>query len=284
MSQAVAERMSQEPASEGTSLMAVISRAASDPNVDIDKMERLLLMQERIMARDAKNAFSAAFADMQTELPVIEERGHIIVREKAKDGSRTGDVIQDTSYALWEDINDAIKPVLSKFGFALTFKPGQTPDGRVTVTGILMHRDGHSEEATVTLQHDSSGSKNAVQAVGSSTSYGKRYAAGALLNLTSRDGAERDDDGKKAVEIMPKAKARPVDGEMRAEVNACSTIEELERLWKSKPFQQEFEKLPLDWQKMMRQHVNEHKTYLTERPTGAPPKGYVAPDFDKVGA
>lgn len=29
-----------------------------------------------------------------------------------------------------------------------------------------------------------------------STSYGKRYAAQAILNLTSRDGAERDDDGR----------------------------------------------------------------------------------------
>ena len=39
---------------------------------------------------------------------------------------------------------------------------------------------------------DTSGSKNAIQAVGSSISYGKRYTAGALLNLTSRG---EDDDG-----------------------------------------------------------------------------------------
>ena len=32
-------------ADQGASLMAVISRAASDPNVDMDKMDRLLLMQ-----------------------------------------------------------------------------------------------------------------------------------------------------------------------------------------------------------------------------------------------
>ncbi|WP_409524602.1 ERF family protein [Pseudomonas sp.] len=42
------------------------------------------------------------------------------------------------------------------------------------------------------LPLDTSGSKNAVQAVGSSTSYGKRYVMSALLNLTTRG---EDDDG-----------------------------------------------------------------------------------------
>jgi glutamate synthase domain-containing protein 1 len=45
------------------------------------------------------------------------------------------------------------------------------------------------------LPADMSGSKNAVQAVGSSISYGKRYTAQALLNLTSRGS---DDDAKGA--------------------------------------------------------------------------------------
>jgi hypothetical protein len=67
-------------------------------------------------------------------------------------------------------------------------------DGQISVTGVLSHRAGHAEETTIVLPHDSSGSKHAVQAVGSSTSYGKRYTAGLLLNLTSRG---EDDDGDK---------------------------------------------------------------------------------------
>ena len=66
-------------------------------------------------------------------------------------------------------------------------------DGKITVTGVLGHRDGHSEESTIPLPHDSSGSKNAVQAVGSSTSYGKRYTATLLLNIRTKG---EDDDGK----------------------------------------------------------------------------------------
>lgn len=176
--------------------MAVISRAASDPSVDIDKLERLMAMHERITAASAKAAYDAALAEMQSELPIIQRRGTITIREKdSSTGKRTGEVQQSSSYALWEDINEAIKPTLTKHGFSLWFRTGLADDGRVQVTGILGHRDGHREETTMTLQHDSSGSKNAVQAVGSSTSYGKRYTAAALLNLTSRG---EDDDGKAA--------------------------------------------------------------------------------------
>lgn len=184
---AVATRHTQDQTpvvSHSEGLIAVIERAATNPDVDIDKMERLLQMHERIVERDAKAAYAAALARMAPELPVIAERGGI------KD--RAGNI--QSRYALWEDINDAIKPVLSAHGFALSFRTGRE-EGQITVTGVLSHEAGHAEETTITLPHDSSGSKNAVQAVGSSTSYGKRYTAGLLLNLTSRG---EDDDGKAA--------------------------------------------------------------------------------------
>lgn len=171
-----------EQPSELIAFISMIERAARDPNCDVEKMERLLAMQERIIERNAKAAYAEALAAMQIELPVVPERGRIdIGRGKPQ------------AYALWEDINDAIKPVLARHGFALSFRPGQT-DGKITVTGVLLHRAGHSEETTMHLPVDASGSKNAVQAVGSSTSYGKRYTAAALLNLTSRG---EDDDGRK---------------------------------------------------------------------------------------
>lgn len=183
MAQAVLKQVPNDPvpASEASAIFQVIERAAMNPQVDIDKMERLIQMQERIMERNARAAYAAALADMQPNLPVIAERG----------GIKNGQGKVQSTYALWEDINDAIKPVLAKHGFALSFRTGQE-DGKIIVTGILSHREGHSEETTMHLPVDTSGSKNAVQAVGSSTSYGKRYTAQALLNLTSRG---EDDDG-----------------------------------------------------------------------------------------
>lgn len=244
-------------ASESAAVLSVIERMATNPEIDISKLEKLMEMHERIVARNAKSAYAAALAEMQAEMPEIEERGKITVRKKDASGERTGDVQQATPYALWEDINAAIKPVMAKHGFALSFRTGQSVDGRVTVTGILMHREGHQEETTMILQHDTTGSKNAVQAIGSSTSYGKRYTAAALLNLTSRDGLESDDDGTAAAAPRPKTQSRDVDAQMRAEIDACSTVEELQRLWKSRPFQIEFERHPQDWRDAIIKHFNE---------------------------
>lgn len=164
---------------ESATILSVISRAASDPNVDIDKMERLLQMHERMQDRQAEAQFAADLAEMQDQLPSIGERGNAAGRY---------------TYALWEDINAAIKPILKRFGFALTFRTDFS-DG-IAVTGVLTHRSGHREETTIKLPADGSGNKNAVQAVASSVSYGKRYTAGALLNLTSHG---EDDDAFAAV-------------------------------------------------------------------------------------
>lgn len=166
---------------EAGTLLAVIERATRDETVDVDKMERLLQMHERIVGRQAQAAYAADLAAMQPELPIIEERGNAAGRYK---------------FAFWEDIVGQITPVLSRHGFSLSFRTESASDS-VTVTGVLAHRLGHSEQTKLTLPLDVSGNKNAVQALGSSTSYGKRYTAAALLNLRT---GERDDDGVSATE------------------------------------------------------------------------------------
>lgn len=185
------------PAADSASLLAIISRAASDPSVDIDKMERLMQMHERMTDRAARAAYFAALAEMQPELPVVGRKGNIVIHKK--DMAKTPEnVIQSTPYALWEDINEAVRPLLAKHGFALSFRIKKDGD-RVDVTGVLSHREGHSEETTMSLPMDTTGSKNNVQAIGSSASYGKRYTAIALLNITTRG---EDDDGKAATAGM----------------------------------------------------------------------------------
>jgi hypothetical protein len=169
------------PMSDTGSLMNVIARAASDPNTDVEKLERLMALFERVKDREARTAYIEALGAVQQVLPAIQERGGIEIGRGAAQ-----------KYARWEDINTTIKPILAQHGFALSFRTGFDKD-RITVTGVLSHRLGHSEETTIYLPSDTSGSKNAVQAVGSSTSYGKRYTAIALLNITSTD---EDDDGK----------------------------------------------------------------------------------------
>jgi len=181
-------------ASESVTILSIIQHAASSPEVDIDKMERLLVMHERMQSRQAETAYSEALSAMQIVLPEIKERGGIKNRE-----GKT-----QSTYALWEDINDAIKPVLSEFGFALSFRIDSSAG--IKVTGVLSHKAGHKEMTDILLPADVSGSKNNVQAIASSVSYGKRYTAGALLNLTSRG---EDDDGKAAGQRPQNEKKKP---------------------------------------------------------------------------
>lgn len=181
MSNAIAineDKAVQQAPQASQSLLPMIDKLVERPDFDVEKLERLLDMQERIMTRSAMEQFNAAMAMMQDELPSIAERG------KA----------HNTKYATFEDINDVAKPIMKRHGFAVSFRVHNIQGG-IEVTGVLMHKGSHREETTMTLPLDTSGSKNAVQAVGSSVSYGKRYVMSALLNITTRS---EDDDGESA--------------------------------------------------------------------------------------
>ena len=178
---------------ESGALISMIERAARDPSVDIDKMERLFQMHERVQAQSAKAAFIAAHAEMQPELPVIDRNGRI--ERKSRDDSGQRQAAKATKYALWEDVVETINPILAKHGFSLSFRIKQ--EQRVEVTAVLGHRGGHCEETSMLLGIDESGAKNNLQGWGSSVSYGKRYTAFALLNIVSRGD---DDDGQKAAD------------------------------------------------------------------------------------
>lgn len=189
------------PTADSTAIIQVIERAALNPDVDIDKMERLLQMQERVMDRQAMMAYSAAMAAMQTELPSIEERGQT----------------NNGCYATLEDIVDTVRPILQKHGFAVSFRI-QTQERGIQVTGVLMHKDGHREETSMLLPADMSGNKNAVQAFGSSTSYGKRYVLCALLNITTRG---QDDNGQTSTRAAVKRVTAFQAGQIQRLISQC---------------------------------------------------------------
>jgi hypothetical protein len=168
-----------QSAAEADSLLNLIERAARDPNVDIDKMERLFGMRERMQLQGSKTCYLAALSRMEAELPAIERKG------TAHNNKR---------YARFEDFIEAVKPILAKHGFSLTFRIDQT-DTAIKITGVLGHEAGHQETTSLSLPADTSGNKNPVQSWGSSISYGKRYVGMTLLGIATED---EDDDGKAA--------------------------------------------------------------------------------------
>ena len=173
---------------ESSALMSVIERVASDPNSDISKLEKMLDMQERVLDRNAAQAFTADMAAMQGEMPRVLKLaiGH------------------NTTYAKLEDVNDAVRPILQKYGFAVTFSIEQPDVKFVKITAILSHKQGHKQESSLILPLDSSGSKNSVQSIGSTVTYGRRYTACALLNISTGD----DTNGAKISDEIVKKKQK----------------------------------------------------------------------------
>ena len=185
--------------SESAQLIGALIRAAANPEISAEKMNALFDLHVRVQERAARLEFTAALARAAAKFPTVERRGKIVVFSKA-DRERPGGPpkdakpIQETPYPLYEDIRDAITGPLSAEGLTLSFEVRTVPIGdsyRIIVVGHLRHRDGHEEVAeTPPMVHDSTGSKNAVQAVKSTVSYGKRMVAELLTNVASRG----DDD------------------------------------------------------------------------------------------
>ncbi len=174
-----------------SSLFELMERTLSDPGADLDRLDRVAVIYERALAREAEQAFARALIRMQRRLPVLDELGEVT--------DEKGEV--KSTYSSWEDTVEIIRPILFRHGFALSFRPGLSARGEPVVVGVLRHEAGHKEEAELVLPADVSGGKNPVQAVGSSLSYGQRYVTKLLLNLASRR-VEEDDDGQMAGSVQ----------------------------------------------------------------------------------
>jgi hypothetical protein len=177
MTKQVTKIEQQEVALPADPMVSMIERVAMDPNSDLAKLERMLELKERHDAQQSKALFAEAFARASADFPTIplNGRGH-----------------NGKPYATLEDITRLTRPVLSAHGLALTFSVDV--QDQVIVTAKLMHKAGHSEQTSMALPRDTSGSKNAVQAVGSTQKYGQRYTAQAILGLSL--GEDDEDDGR----------------------------------------------------------------------------------------
>lgn len=156
--------------------LEMLDRALSS-NADPDTLAKLMALQERWQANQARMAFDEAISNAKAEIkPVIRNaKGH-----------------NDKRYADFAAIASAVDPIITKFGLSYRFKTQQTD--RISVTCVLSHKEGHFEETTLAGPPDTSGSKNAIQAIGSTLTYLQRYSLTQALGLA----ATNDDDGKAA--------------------------------------------------------------------------------------
>jgi len=165
-------------------------KLAIEQGADIERLERLMDLQERFNRDQALKAFNSAMAEFKKNPPVILKNAH--VHYKKKDGS-----ITEYDHTTLDNICKAIDEALSAVGIAYRWRTGQAENGDVQVTCILTHSLGHQEETMLFSAPDDSGGKNKIQAIGSAVTYLQRYT---LLSATGCAVGGMDNDAAPAPE------------------------------------------------------------------------------------
>lgn len=170
----------EEPGATHGAVLSLIERASKDPTVDIDKMERLLAMAERMEGRSAIKAFNGSFAKMQSELPIIVAESVIPNRGK---------------YARFEDVMRQIQPSLSANGFSVSFEQF-ADDLRIKVTCNLRHIGGHSQSTSFSVRLGGKADSD-TQADCKASTTAKRNALLQALNIVIRQDVFQDEDDQR---------------------------------------------------------------------------------------
>lgn len=204
-----------EPVAQSTALtpMAMVSQAVAS-GASIEMVSKLIDLQERMEKTQGRKAFDIAVSEAKGEIPPI---------VKGKDVN-----FNQTSYSheTLGAIAAVVDPILNKYGLSYRYRAAQHDGGRISVTCVLSHRDGYSEETTLTAGADDSGKKNSIQAIGSTTTYLQRYTLKLALGLATQD---RDDDGASSEDL-------PISGAAQAAIDLvakCQTLKDLSD-WREK--------------------------------------------------
>jgi hypothetical protein len=201
------------PALPETSTPTDLLRIAVAQNADLAKLSQLMDLQERWQRSEAKKAYVEAMNGFKANPPQITKN------EVAKFVGKNGELVE-WEYSTLDHIHDAVLSELSRHGISHRWIVEQPQPETVRVTCVLTHKFGHSEQTTLEGPVDHSGSKNAIQAIGSSAKYLERYT---LMAATGLADASPDTD---AVASSPAEKTNQVSDFIRA-IQKAANMEQL---------------------------------------------------------
>lgn len=159
---------------------------AVQQGADLDRLQKLMDLQERWEASQARKSFVAAMAEFKRNPPEIVKNKHVRFQ--------TAKGLTEYDHATLDVVCSAVIEGLSTVGITHDWETEQ-PNGRIRVTCVLTHVDGHSKRTTLESAPDDSGGKNNIQAIASAVSYLQRYT---LLAATGLAVKGMDDDGRRS--------------------------------------------------------------------------------------
>lgn len=185
------------PYQQPKTMLEVIAEAARNPAVDVQKMKELLAIKREEEALIAERVFTEALAAAQAEMPRL-------VRDAKSDKHR---------YVKLETVTKALDPIIAKHGFTLSFGMGDSPiPDHYRIAATLQHIAGHKRFYFIDLPADTKGpkggdNKTAVQGVGSTISYGRRYLTNLIFNVAV---VGEDNDGAKIADCISKEQVEEI--------------------------------------------------------------------------
>jgi hypothetical protein len=155
--------------------------SAMQQGASLEQVEKMMALQERWEATEARKAYNAAFSAFKAEAV------RIVKNREVTDGPLRG-----KAYAELHSVVDALTPALSKHGLSASWKLTKDEPTWMEVTCYLRHLNGHEESVSMGGPPDAGGAKNAIQARASTKSYLERYTLKAICGVA--EGGD-DDDG-----------------------------------------------------------------------------------------
>jgi ERF superfamily protein len=214
---AVERQLSPPPSDTSSTILAMIERIALDPCANVEKLERMMTMYERLKAKEAELAYNAAKGRILKKLAgvkIVKNRPALHEIEKGKPQKRTHEAFK---YAPLEEIDRHLRPLLAEENMDLSYSDEPQPSGEILIRGRLKHLPGgHFEDSFMSAPPDTTGGKSSVQAVGSTNSFLRRYIACNMFNIVV---VGDDDDGnggtvdeaqtETILDLIKRAKAGP---------------------------------------------------------------------------
>ncbi|MGB0972746.1 MAG: ERF family protein [Mycobacterium sp.] len=176
--------------------VAALLRVAVEGGLPAESMERLVDLQIKMRAEDARAAFARAYGQMQAKLPPVLKNRHV--------------AHNDTTYATLDEVERTVRPVLAVNGFSYSFTTEKGDDGEREAVCRLRHEQGHTEETRFPMQIDGKARMNETQRVASAASYARRYALLFALGVSTTDTVY-DDDGAAGGAVEPITEEQAAD-------------------------------------------------------------------------
>jgi hypothetical protein len=160
----------------------LIAKAVELNNMEL--LKQLLESQAEADKMASKKVFYKSLSEFQSELPAIKKTKTVY--------NRDGKTVR-YNYASFDDVVEAIKPLLNKHGLSYRFEAEYQDKTTITVRCFISHEAGHQEITEFKAIVQYSEFMLPIQSLATALTYAKRYSISLALGLATEEDTDAND-------------------------------------------------------------------------------------------